>query len=397
LKSLLQGPGEITGAALLLIYTATVCAVALAFPDANWDMIAYVASVLEGFGQTPPEVHANAFEFVRQGVSEGDFLVLTADRPYRIAQYADSDGFNSMLGFYRVKLLYIQLAQLLSHWTDPVSALRYISVASAALLGGLTLWWLTDQKSLVYAPLAIIALILSGFGGVARLATPDLLSAVFLVAGVLFYLKNRDIGAGIALLLAILVRPDHLALVGVMMVMSIVIRPVSKGAIGAFIIGFAAYVAMSRMAGHPGWWIQFWFTNVEYVPTLEGFDPPFSLLTYISVVVKSIVRSLVEEQWLAVLMMMVFLMALMLRRNFEFKRRETVVLSSILLAIAAKFVILPLHEERFYFAYLIAFGLILVTAYGRQSTPVFSSEASRPNAAPDAPAKAPGEQTAKPV
>lgn len=370
----LMTPGAIAGALVIVLFTLTVAAVALVFPTANWDMIAYVAGVLEGAGSSAAQSHAQAYDLVRQSTSPGEFLVLTADRPYRIAQYADADAFASMLGFYRVKLLYIEVAQALSPWFGPVGALRVISALSAVAVGAMTLLWLMDQKSLAVAPLAVIALILTGFGDVARQATPDLFSAVFVVAGMLLYVKGRDIAGGVALLVAILIRPDHLALVGVLMVASIAIRPVSKGAIGAFVLGLLAYVVISRGADHPGWWVQFWFTNIEYVPTLEGFDPAFSLVAYGKAFVQTLVRSLVEERWLAVLALMVFLTALLLRRNFDFTRRESVALSTILLTIPAKFVILPLYPDRFYFAYLIAYALLLVTIYGRQGRPVFSSE-----------------------
>lgn len=374
LNTLSIKPGATAGVLILALYTLTVCAVALVFPAANWDMIAYLASVLEGAGTPAAQVHADAYELVQQNSSAGEFLKLTADRPYRIAQYADADAFTSMLGFYRVKLLYIEAAQLLSPWFGPVGALRVISAGSVICVGAMTMLWLIDQKSLAVAPIAVIALILTGFSDVARQATPDLFSALFVLAGILLYVRGHDIAAGLALLLAILVRPDHLALVGVFMVISMAIRPVSKGAIGAFVLGLIAYVVISRAADHPGWWVQFWFTNIEYVPTLEGFDPAFSLVVYGRAVVQTLVRSVVEERWLAVLALMIFLAALMLRKNFDFTRRESVALSSILLTIPAKFVILPLYADRFYFAYLIAFGLILVTIYGRQCMPVFSSE-----------------------
>lgn len=367
-------PGAITGVLIVVLFTLTVSAVALAFPTANWDMIAYVAGVLEGTGVPAAQIHTQAYDLVQQNTSQGEFLVLTADRPYRIAQYADANAFASMLGFYRVKLLYIEVAQILSPWFGPVGALRVISTLSVVAVGAITLLWLIDQKSLAVAPLAVIALILTGFGDVARQATPDLFSALFVVAGVLLYVKGRDIAGGVALLVAILIRPDHLALVGVLMVASIAIRPVSRGAIGAFVLGLIAYVAISRAADHPGWWVQFWFTNIEYVPTLEGFDPAFSLVAYGKAFVQTLVRSLVEERWLAVLALIVFMTALLLRLNFDFTRRESVALSAILLTIPAKFVILPLYPDRFYFAYLIAYALLLVTIYGRQCRPVFSSE-----------------------
>ncbi|WP_136658120.1 hypothetical protein [Nitratireductor sp. XY-223] len=371
--SMLKSPGDLVGGLLLVIYTATICAVALVYPLANWDMIAYVASVLEGDGLLGHSMHAQTYALVQNKISEGEFLVLTADRPYRIAQHTDPDAFISMLGFYRVKLLYVEFGQFLTNATDAVTALRWVSAISAGLFGLMTLSWLGGQRCLAVAPLAIVAMIATGFGDLARVTTPDLFSAVFLVAGVLLYVQERGLSAGIAFVLAVLARPDHLALVGVFAVMSMVIRPVSKGVILGFIAGLAAYIAISRMSGHPGWWVQMWFTNVEYVPTLEGFDPQFSLLVYLKIVVQTVVRSLVEQQWPAVLVAEIFLLALMLRNNFAFTRRETVAITSLLVSIPAKFIVFPLYDSRFFFANLIALALILIAIYGRQGSPVFFS------------------------
>ncbi len=377
MTNLIRHPAAVAGALLLILYTATVCAVAVAFPDANWDMIAYVASILEQPGIDPASLHAQTYDMVRQKVSDGQYLVLTEDRPYRIRQADDPDAFLSMLGFYRVKMLYLEAAQLLSGWLGPVDALRAVSALSAAAFGGLTLFWLIDQRALAYAPLAIIVLVLSGFGAVARAATPDMFSAFFLLAGMLLFVQGRDLAAAAFLIVAVLARPDHLSLVGVLMVMSIVFRPVSWGAVGAFLIGLVAYVLISRASGHPGWWIQLYFSNVEFVPTLEGFDPPFSVVTYAVALVRTVVRAVVEQQWPAVLLLLIFLLALMLRRNFTFTRSESIALFSILVAIPARFVLLPLYEGRFYFVYLAVFGLILVGAFARQTGPIFASEHSR--------------------
>ena len=397
-------PAALSGAALLIVYTATVVAVALVFPRADWDMLAYVALALEPLGLDFAATHAQTFETVRQATSDGEFLILTEDRPYRIRQYADAEAFASMLGFYRVKLLYIEAVRFLSGWFDPVDALRLVSAASAALLGGITLIWLASQRIVAYAPLAIVMLMLCGFGAVARATTPDLFSAVFLVAGVLLYLGGRDMFAGVLLFLAVLVRPDHLALVGVLMVISMAIRPLSWGAVAAFFVGLVVYIFLARAAGHPGWWIQLYFSCVEFVPTLVGFDPPFSLTTYVGALVRGVVRSAVEQRWLPVLLMMVFLMVLMLRWSYEFTRREAVVLTSVLVAIPAKFVLLPLHEDRLFFAYLVILGLVLVGVFARQTVPIFASEhapgaseaRSRVNAAPGVSVAHPAERTAEP-
>ena len=105
-----------------------------------------------------------------------------------------------------------------------------------------------------------------------------------------------------------------------------------------------------------------WFTHVEYVGTLEGFDPPMSLIAYAKMVVRVLVRSVIEEGWLAVLIVAVAAWWQMLQHRVPLTRREHTLLAATVLAIAAKFVVFPLHQDRFYAAYLVVFCLTLIGA-----------------------------------
>lgn len=385
MKQVWQRPGELGGAAVLILYVAAACLLVLFSPKHVWDMIAYVAAVYEFDGTLGHDLHVKAYALVQQNVSDTDFAVLTGGGPFRAAQYADPDAFITILGFYRVNLLYIDFAQFLTTWFDPLAALRWISVISAAAMGLVTLVWLGSNRCLTMAPLAIIALIVADFVDIASLATPDLFSSVFLVAGVLLFVSERNLSAAIALVLASLARPDHLVLVGVFAVMTILIRPVSYSVIAAFVAGIAGFLTLNGMSAHPGWWVHFWFNSVEYVHTLDGFDPAFSLLTYVQALAQSATTALIEQPWLGVLLALIFALALMLRKNFAFTRPEATALSAILIAIPIKFLIFPLHDTRFYFSYLIALALILIATYARQREPVFfSAPPVRPPAA-DAP------------
>ena len=123
-----------------------------------------------------------------------------------------------------------------------------------------------------------------------------------------------------------------------------------------------AYVPLTSMSGHPGWWVQFWFTNVDYVPTLEGFDPAFSLTVYLTAFVRVIVRSLVEEAWLAVVIIATVAFWQIVRAGITVSRRETTIVVATLLAIAAKMMVFPLHETRFHMAYIIVLGMVVIGA-----------------------------------
>jgi hypothetical protein len=288
--------------------------------------------------------------------------VLTADRDYRVRQYADPDAFATMLGFYRVKWLYIEAIRWLSGFTDSLSAIRIISAFSAASIALMSIVWLWSRRALHLAPLALAALIFTDLGELGRVGTPDAFSAMFFVAGMFAFANRREALTAVLLFLAFLARPDHLAYLGVLFVVSIFLRSFSWGALAAFAASAIAYVPITHAADHPGWWVQMWFTHVEYVGTLEGFDPPVSLVAYLKMVVRVLVRSVIEESWLAVLFVAVAAWWQMVLHNVPLTRRDSTLLVATVLAIAAKFVVFPLHQDRFYAAYLVVFCLTLISA-----------------------------------
>ncbi len=350
------------GLALMLAMSAAVAMVAWVFPINNWDMLAYLAAAHEAPGISAQALHAHAYETVRANVPEGDFLVLTQDRDYRIAQYADPAAFFSMLGFYRVKLLYVEAIGWASNLVDPFTALRLMSVIPAFLTGLVVTLWLARDRVLHLAPLALALLMVTQFGTVAREGTPDAMSTMFFVAGVLAFIARREWAAAILLYLAFLARPDHIAYLGVLMVVAVFVRSFSWGVAAAFLAALVTYFPMTQAMDHPGWWVHFWFTNIEYVHTIDGFDPDFSLAAYFYVQVRVLVRSLVDESWIAVLILGGFAWWLMALRRIHFASRETAILVTTFLAIGAKTVIFPLYDTRFYLPYLLVFGMVLIGA-----------------------------------
>ena len=53
-------------------------------PDANWDMLPYLAVAEEGRFPDPAAVHVYVYDAVRAGVTEGEFAALTTTGVYRV-------------------------------------------------------------------------------------------------------------------------------------------------------------------------------------------------------------------------------------------------------------------------------------------------------------------------
>ena len=140
--------------------------------------------------------------------------------PYRVHQAKDAEAFETMLGFYRLKVLYVETARLLlRHLTGTVEAFRLIS-----LLSVLRRWCRPaglarqDRDTCRYGPVVAAFLMLCSFGYAAQLVSPDLYATFFLLLAALFFLEKWDVPAALALVCAFLVRPDHLAFIGVFFV-----------------------------------------------------------------------------------------------------------------------------------------------------------------------------------
>jgi hypothetical protein len=353
------------GAGVLALLVITTAAVVHVFPVSNWDMIAYTASILEPEISDPVELHDRSYELLEKNVSPGEFLTLTQDREYRIRQYEDPRAFGTMLGFYRLKVLYIETAKLLTPFVDPVQALRLISIGSALAVGAVLMLWLARNGALMYGPVVAGLLVLSSFGDSAALISPDLYASVFLLLAAYLYLERQDIGAALSLIVAFFIRPDHLAFIGVFFVFAWIYGPGRWVMTACFAICLAGYVWLTSGSDHPGWWIHLWFTHVEYVPTLEGFHPPFSVPIYLKMLVRSTVRSIMHENWLALLFAQVLFFAKVID-SAQLGERTKVLLYGMFASICAKYLVFPHFETRFYFPYLMAMAMIMLIAWHRQ-------------------------------
>lgn len=353
------------GAGILGVFILMTAAVVQIFPVSNWDMLAYTAVVLEPGTDDVVALHRQAYDLVQDNVSEGEFVILTEDRPYRVHQASNAEAFHTMLGFYRLKVLYVETARLLSGLTGPVEALRMISLLSVIAIGFVLLVWLARTGTLMYGPVVVAFLMLSTFGYAALLITPDLYATFFLLLAAFFYLEKLDIPAALALIAAFFTRPDHLAFIGVFFVFAAIYGPGRWIQTGCFTVCLAIYVWITRGSDHPGWWIHMWFTHIEYAPTLKGFNPPFSLGTYLEMLVRSTVRSLMNFTWIALLFALVLFFAKCIAAD-RLDLRSRVLLYGVFASICAKYLVFPHYETRFYLPYLVIMGMILLVNWHRQ-------------------------------
>jgi hypothetical protein len=351
------------GSVLVVLYCSIIAIIALGFPLANWDMIPYTALAQATPGQDMAGIHASAYDTVKQAVSPGDFLQLTEDRRYRIAQYASSDAFATMLPMYEVKWFYIEAVRAVSGFMGVIQAERVINAGAMIAMGLMISFWLNANRALVFAPIVIAGLALCDIGTVARITTPDMLAGAFVLGSVLALQRKQSLIASALLMAAVATRPDHVLLAGCVAMALIIANRDWRSAAVILVSSLAAFAFVSNVDNYPGWWTHVYLTQIEYVPTLEGFHPEFSLATYIVAVVKAGSRAIAEEGWPVLLLMLGLGSAWVMHKIENVSRRDMALVIALLVAVVGKFMIFPINEGRFHFAYLVPAVLLLVAIW----------------------------------
>jgi hypothetical protein len=347
------------GAVALALYVAMIAATVVVMPDANWDMLPYLAVAEEGNFPDPAALHAHVYGAVRAGVTEGEFAALTTGDAYRVRMAEDPAAFHSMLPMYRVKFLYAEVLSALINVMQPVAAVRAVSVLSTVLFGMVAFLWLRSGKALALAPALVGILIVAGFADAARAGTPDMLASALLLAGLYAHVRRWEALTAVLLFLAFLARPDNIAFLGVLAMLIVLFRQWSWGALLGFALSFAAYIPISHWAGHPGWWPHFWFSNIEPQLTMENFAPAFSVALYVKALAAGVVKSLIRDTWVGVGLLALVGWFVTDWLGHKFDRRAAVLFAALMLGVAAKFVLFPIPDTRVYFPNLIPPFLLL--------------------------------------
>jgi hypothetical protein len=361
------------GGALSVLSIVGFLAVMLAIdwlrPVHNWDTLAYLGVVARDWmGMvSPAEIHAYAYDTVRNAISPEVYGELTEMDAYRQRMAADPAAFVSMLGMYDVKWLYVALLALLGPVFGAYQAGFAINVGAAVLLSVSLIWWLRATRNLDFGFIAPALMMIAGISGFGMTDIPDFLAFSLTVSGVLLLDRQRTtMGLGL-LFLAVLTRPDTIAFAGVLMAAAWFWRDRTTPKIAiAFFVSLAAYMFIKASGTHPGWWTHAWFSTYHMENTLEGFDPDFSLRVYLTGFGWNLVRGALENAWIGIYALTLMAWAVMQGVGLRMARHRTVLIASLMAGIAAKYAVFPIHDTRFYIALLFP-AILLLFAGARES------------------------------
>lgn len=362
--SLLTGRRFLDSAAAAIFGLVVLLTAAYAWvkPDYNWDMVAYVASALEGRIADPVELHAETWKIIGQGASPEQLDRLKYGSDYNRHQWENPVDFESQLSMYRVKYGYVLALRALEPALGLSMAARVLSIVPAVGIALLGLWWLWRERALQGAVLLAPLLFLATWDNMALAVSPDMLVSLLALAGLYQIWRGRDI-AGCALLFAsVFVRPDSLITVFALLIAAFFFGWRKLPLLVTFLASLAAYVIVSKAGGHIGWWPHFYFSCVEMQNSLIGFKPDFSLAAFLRGYARGALWALFQNNWPWVYLTLLAAWALIHRAGRSTARGNAIMFA---LAIGAlgKFASFPLPEDRLQFVTLAGMAMVLLAMW----------------------------------
>jgi hypothetical protein len=352
LAALIGQQGALLGALALIAYVAGITLISIVHPNVNWDLIAYIASAAEPRFTSVAELHGYAYGQVRLFAEDWQFAALTSADSYRAHQFANPDAFVSMLGMYKVKALYVGLVQALAVPFGEIGAIRLITTVSTAVTGTVFLLWLFRRQALAFSPLIIGLLIISGYGDIARLGTPDAFFMALLSLGLFLHDRGKVWLGALALFMATLVRSDTVVFLAAWALMSLLFNLRQWSVVAAFAASLIAYPFVTGSAGHPGFWPHFVFSTTEQALTMSGFDPAFSVGVYLRAVAVGAVRTLTETSWPAAIALLLPVWVWLKNTGSGLTTKADVLVIALVAGVIGRFILFPLPDTRIHGAYL---------------------------------------------
>ncbi|HEX6334152.1 MAG TPA: hypothetical protein VFZ78_07985 [Flavisolibacter sp.] len=331
-------------------------------PSNNWDMLPYMAILLRMDGLDGRELHQQTYDAARQNIPGADFNNLVASG-HREKFAKDSTLFDRILPFYLVKPLYTGFSYACYKLgaTLPFSTLLP-SIAAYLLTGILFFYWLQLYlKKWMAFGISLLVMYASFVIAVARIASPDFLSAFLLMAGI-FCMSEKKHAALIfsCFLLAVLARLDNIITSSILVTFLLYAGRVSGRHYLLMLSGFVtAYLATTIRLQAFGWDVLYYTNFMHYLHQEPGFAEGTSLNAYLALVYSRIVSAVVHYH-LSIFLLVAFMtaaMSRMMRRSLSFDQLLVIVL---VLTMTVRFVLWPDLSDRFYIGFYLVFLVVFL-------------------------------------
>ena len=342
-------------------------------PAYNFDMLGYMALVLRmDQHHTIEEIHNETYSIASQNVPLDEYKKLTESPAYRKKFETNPAEFEKILPNYIVKPLYLWSCWLFYKSGIPLPTATVLpSIFSYLILGLFLFYWFTRHLPILIAFLGALLIMVSTFvTAVARLSTPDLLSALFLLSAFYFILEKRNLALMLLFfVLSVLARVDNVITCFFIASFLTFFQKWKRISIREYvfiIITLAiAYVLIVLPVRQFGWTIFYYSQYAKHIDYSRDFDQPVSVLSHVSLVYSKLVTAFVSTHLtlFAFMGLLVFINKKGSIRNFSFDQSFLLVLIFIGLF---KFLLLPDLSDRFYIGFYLTIIILIIRKFSSQ-------------------------------
>ena len=336
-------------------------------PLYNWDLLPYSALILKMDGYDAKKAFSYTFEAAKKNIPPGAYYLLTDSmNAYRYKLANNDQAFNEQLPFYVVKPLYTFLAYLAyKAGFSLLQATLIPSFISYLLIGLLLFYWLSLYLHLSISFLvSLLMMISSPLIEVAKLSTPDCLSALFLLGSFYFTIEKPSLSLTlVCMCLSVFARMDNI--ISCFLVMGAIYlsknwyRQLSFGTLllitGLFIF---CYVMVGLIAWQYGWSIFFYNDFANHLHPVYGSKKHFAIRDYFTLMYQH-TMSAINHSYFVIFMA---LHALNINQNLLQKKSSFDKLFALVIPVILflRFILYPDISDRFYIAYYLVIVLLLV-------------------------------------
>lgn len=333
-------------------------------------MLPYMAVVLQYDGNNNIEkIHSEVYNIAKQSASGNDFdKLIDSNSAFRKSVFSAPAEFSQQLPFYVVKPLYTGFCYLFYSCGVPLPKATVLpSVISFFLISLLLFSWIRKYYSGVVTCIFSMLLMLSPFMmQAAKLATPDLLSALLLLSGMYSFLEKKHFNLTAAFfLLSIFARLDNVIPVTTISLAIIYIEN-SRGNIPArkyllFTVSILASCLLVSWQAHKFGWSIFYYPDfATHLNPFYDIHKPFSFSGYYDLIKSQLMTGLYYSS-LMIFVFLGYLVSCLHKENDDkYFSVESLFALAFLVSIIIRFFMQPVVADRFYVAFYLAISVFVL-------------------------------------
>jgi hypothetical protein len=336
-------------------------------PAYNFDMLGYMALVIKlDQNKSIKAIHDTTYQIAKETLPADEYKKLTETPPFRKKFEVNAEQFKEILPNYLVKPLYLWSCWVFYKCGLPLTTATLLpSLIAYVILGLFLFYWANKYLHLYIAfPAVLLVMLSTVVTSIARLSTPDLLSALFLFTAVYFLLEKRSLGLMIFFfLLAILTRIDNV--ITCFFIVSFLTfskrwKSISiKQYLMISVLFAVTYIAIILPVTEFGWNIFYYSQYARHIDYSRDFDQPVSFLSHISSMYGKLISAFTTSHFtfFAFLGLLVFAGRKFSLKNLSLDQSLLLVLFTTGLC---KFLLLPDLSDRFYIGFYFIVTILLL-------------------------------------